>query len=62
MRFAVGYKIKGRTQHVIVEADDALAAALKVKEKAETAKFTYVRPQNKRGDSRHPALEAVDLN
>ena len=31
MQFAVGFKLQGKTGHVIVDADDALVAALKVK-------------------------------
>jgi hypothetical protein len=30
MRFAVGLKLKGKSEHVIVDAEDALIAALKV--------------------------------
>ena len=31
MQFAVGFKIHGKTGHVVVDAEDALIAALKVK-------------------------------
>ena len=31
MQFAVGFKFKGKTEHVVVDAEDALIAALKVK-------------------------------
>ena len=31
MQFAVGLKLKVKAEHVIVEAEDALVAALKVK-------------------------------
>ena len=31
MQFAVGFKFQGKTGHVIVDAEDALIAALKVK-------------------------------
>ena len=31
MQFTVGLKLKGRTAHVIMDAEDALIAALKVK-------------------------------
>jgi hypothetical protein len=30
-QFAVGFKIQGKTGHVVVDAEDALIAALKVK-------------------------------
>jgi hypothetical protein len=31
VQFAVGFKFEGKTEHVVVEAEDALIAALKVK-------------------------------
>jgi hypothetical protein len=31
LQFAVGFKLHGKSNHVIVEAEDALIAALKVK-------------------------------
>jgi hypothetical protein len=31
VQFAVGFKFQGKTGHVIVDAEDALIAALKVK-------------------------------
>ena len=54
MQFAVGFKLHGKTGHVIVDAEDALIAALKVKMQRPEALITYVRRQNKRGDTRHP--------
>ena len=54
MQFAVGFKQHGKTGHVIVDAEDALVAALKVKIERPEALITYVRHQNKRGDTRHP--------
>jgi hypothetical protein len=54
MEFAVGYKLEGRSDHVIVVAEDALIAALKVKVQHPQALITYVRRANKRGDARHP--------
>ena len=54
MQFAVGYKLQLKTGHVIVDAEDALIAALKVKTQRPDALITYVRRQNKRGDTRHP--------
>jgi hypothetical protein len=56
MHFAVGFKLQGKTSHIIVEADDALVAALKVKIQRPEALITYVRRQNRRGDARHPVL------
>jgi hypothetical protein len=55
MQFTVGLKIKGKADHTIVEAEDALIAALKVKSRHPEAHLTYVRPANRRGDARHPA-------
>ena len=33
MQFAVGFRFQGKTGHVVVDAEDALIAALKVKMK-----------------------------
>jgi hypothetical protein len=55
--FTVGFKLKARTEHVTVEADDALAAALQVKARHPEAVIMYSRPQNRRGDARHPVDE-----
>jgi hypothetical protein len=56
VKYAVGYKLNGKTGHAIVEAEDALIAALRVKTQRPAAAITYVRHQNKRGDTRHPEL------
>lgn len=56
MHFTVGLRHKGTTEHVVVEAEDALIAALKAKVKQPEAAITYVRPRNRRGDARHPAV------
>ena len=56
MQFAVGFKLQGKTGHFIVDAEDALVVALKVKIQRPEALITYVRRQNKRGDTRHPVL------
>ena len=55
MQYAVGLKLKNKTEHVVVEVEDALIAALKVKMERPDAVITYVRRQNRRGDARHPA-------
>jgi hypothetical protein len=31
LQFAVGFNLQGKTKHVVVDAEDALIAALKVK-------------------------------
>ncbi len=54
MQFAVGFRVQGKSGHVVVEAEDALIAALKVKMERPEAHITYVRHPNKRGDTRHP--------
>jgi hypothetical protein len=54
VQFAVGFRFQGKTGHVVVDADDALIAALKVKIQRPEALIAYVRQQNKRGDTRHP--------
>ena len=53
--YTVGLKLHGKLDRVFVEAEDALIAALKVKAEYPSAIISYVRRQNKRGDSRHPA-------
>jgi len=55
MQFAVGLKAGGKSEHTVVDAEDALVAALKVKMQRPEAQITYVRRANKRGDARHPA-------
>ena len=55
MKFAVGFKLNGRTDHAIIDAEDALIAALRVKAEHPEAAITYARHANKRGDARHPA-------
>ena len=54
MDFAVGFKLQDKSDHVIIDAEDALVAALKVKIQHPAALITYVRRENKRGDARHP--------
>jgi hypothetical protein len=54
MRFAVGIKQGTKVDHTVVDAEDALIAALKIKMQRPEAKITYVRPANRRGDARHP--------
>ncbi len=54
MQFMVGLKLEGKTDHMVVDAEDALVAALKVKTDHPKVVIMYVRPQNRRGDARHP--------
>jgi hypothetical protein len=53
VQFAVGLKFDGKTEHVVVDAEDALIAALKVKMQRPEVLIAYVRQQNKRGDTLH---------
>jgi hypothetical protein len=55
MQYAVGLRLNDRSGHVVVDAEDALIAALKVKQEKPSAFITYVRRQNRRGDCRNPA-------
>ncbi len=59
MQFTVGFKADGQVGHVVVDGEDALIAALKLKTERPTATIMYVRPQNRRGDARHPPLHAL---
>lgn len=54
MQFTVGLKRASKADHTVVEAEDALMAALKVKSQHPDAHLTYVRPANRRGDARNP--------
>ena len=60
MRFTVGLKLKIKADHIVVDAEDALVAALKVKIDQPEARIMYVRPSNRRGDARHPATRLAD--
>ena len=53
--YTVGLNLKGKSDRIFVDAEDALIAALKVKAKHPDAIINYVRRQNRRGDTRHPA-------
>jgi hypothetical protein len=52
--FIIGINIAGKRRTVMVAAEDALIAALKVKHQRPEAVINYVRRRNKRGDLRHP--------
>ncbi len=54
MQYLVGMRLPSSSGHVVVEAEDALAAALKAKADCPDAMITYVRRKNRRGDKRHP--------
>jgi hypothetical protein len=53
-RFTVGFRVKRNADRIVVDAEDALIAALKVKAERPEATIMYVRRLNRRGDTRHP--------
>ena len=55
MQFTVGLKTNGKADRIVVDAEDALIAALKVKTEQPKAVIVYVRPQNRQGYARHPS-------
>ncbi len=52
--YTVGMTRGSKTEAINVDAEDALIAALKVKQRHPDAMITYVRKRNVRGDMRHP--------
>ena len=52
--FTVGLRVKGKADRMVVDAEDALIAALKAKADQPGATIIYVRRSNRRGDTRHP--------
>jgi hypothetical protein len=48
-RYTVGRTIKGKSDPVTIEAQDALAAAMQAKRQVPDAVITYVRKRNERG-------------
>jgi hypothetical protein len=59
-QFTVGISIEGKGDRLVVRAEDALIAALKVKAERPEAAITYVRRLNRRGDQRHPPHRLPD--
>jgi hypothetical protein len=53
-QFTVGLRVKKQADRIVVDAEDALIAALKVKADRPEATIMYVRRLNRRGDTRHP--------
>jgi hypothetical protein len=60
LHYAVGIRVKNRSDQVTVEAEDALIAALKAKAAHPEAAITYVRKRNARGDRRHPHSSTIE--
>ena len=59
-QFTVGINMEGRGDRIVVGAEDALIAALKVKAERPEATITYVRRLNRRGDQRHPSHRLIE--
>lgn len=57
MKYAVGLRVNDRSGHILVDAEDALIAALKAKTEQPQAAITYVRRTNRRGDARNPPVQ-----
>jgi hypothetical protein len=53
-QFTVGLRVNGKADRMVVDAEDALIAALKAKADQPAATIMYVRRSNRRGDTRHP--------
>jgi len=53
-QFTVGLRVKGKADRMVVDAEDALIAALRAKADQPGATIMYVRRSNRRGDTRHP--------
>ncbi len=60
MLYMVGTRIGRKAAGIAVEAEDALIAALKVKQEHPDAMITYVRKHNVRADRRHPHRDVSD--
>ena len=59
LEFTVGINLAGERRTVTVSAEDALIAALRVKQRNPQATINYVRRSNRRGDQRHPHESVV---
>ncbi len=53
-QFTVGLRVQGKADRIVVDAEDALVAALKVKAERPEVAIMYIRRLNRRGDTRHP--------
>jgi len=62
MLYMVGTRIGRKAAGIAVEAEDALIAALKVKQEHPDAMITYVRKHNVRADRRHPHPDVSDTS
>ena len=55
-QFTVGVSVKGKSDRIVVRAEDALIAALKVKSERPGAVIMYVRRLNRRGEPTRAAM------
>jgi hypothetical protein len=53
-QFTIGLRVERKVDRIVVDAEDALIAALKVKAARPEAAIMYVRRLNRRGDTRNP--------
>jgi len=53
-QFTLGLRVQGKADRIVVDAEDALVAALKVKAERPVVAIMYVRRLNRRSDTRHP--------
>ena len=53
-QFTVGLRVKGKADRIVVDAEDALIAALKANADQPAATIMCVRRSNRRGHTRHP--------
>jgi hypothetical protein len=60
-QFTVGVMKNGKVERIVVGAEDALIAALRVKAERPEAAIKYVRRLNRRGDTRHPPHSLTGL-
>ena len=60
-QFTVGLRVQGKADRIVVDAEDALVAALKVKASRPEVAIMYVRRLNRRGDTRHPPHSLTGL-
>ena len=60
-QFTVGVMANGKGERIVVGAEDALIAALRVKAERPEAAIMYVRRLNRRGDARHPPHSLTGL-
>ena len=59
LEYTVGMNVAGVGRTVTVSAEDALIAALKVKQQQPEARINFDPRSNRRGDRRHPHSTAM---